>query len=89
MDHCYQAICRISFSSALHAEFFDQLFEFFNIEKKKYPKHFSLIASGFSEKKSYFPCRKENMVLFVVVCRMSGCSFSLALVFFFLHPVQI
>lgn len=60
MDHCYQAICRISFSSASHAELFDQLFEFFNIEKKKYPKHFSHIAPGFHEKNPTFHAKKRT-----------------------------
>lgn len=52
-------------------------------KKRSIPNISLILLPVFLKKKSYFPYRKENMVLFVVVCRMSGCSFSLALVFFF------
>lgn len=60
MDHCYQAICRISFSSALHAELFDQLFEFFNIEKKEVSQTFLSYCSRFSWKKILLSMQKRE-----------------------------
>lgn len=60
MDHCYQAICRISFSSALHAELFDQLFEFFNIEKKSIPNISLILLPVFLEKNPTFHAEKRT-----------------------------